>query len=258
MFLISQLFLSPLQEKPFTPILGETFTCIIGDLILYQEEIVHKPPTSAIYGKSENYTIEGYLSTNASTGANTVKARKTGSLLIKFKDGNVHELYFPQIHIKGTTVGKRLFNFKHIVMVVDKDNNLASYVKINPDEKGALASFFSSKQKSYPDTIKGNIVNLNSVKINPNGKHTLEKNFKSYCKIDGEWTNHILFDDVKYWYYKNYDLINLCKPEFILPSDSLNRLDLNYLLRGDIDNAQKNKEEYEEIQRNDRKLRGEN
>ena len=257
MFVISQLFISPLQEKPFTPIIGETFTCTIGDLTLYQEEIVHKPPTSAIYGISENYTIQGHLATDASTGANTVKARKTGSLSVKFKDGNIHELFFPQIHIKGTTVGKRLFNFKHIVMVVDRKNNLASYIRINPDEKGAIASFFSSKQKSYPDTIKGNIVNFNAIKINPNGKHTLEKNFTSYCKIDGEWTSHILFDDVKYWYAKDYELISLCKPDNILPSDSLNRKDLNYLLSGDIDTAQKYKEEYEDIQRNDRKLRGE-
>ena len=45
------------------------------------------------------------------------------------------------------------------------------------------------------------------------------------------------------------------KKEFILPSDSSLRGDLEFLIKGDTDNSQKIKEEYEEIQRNDRVLR---
>jgi len=45
------------------------------------------------------------------------------------------------------------------------------------------------------------------------------------------------------------------KKEFILPSDSSLRGDLEFLIKGDTDNSQKIKEEYEEIQRNDTVLR---
>jgi hypothetical protein len=251
------LHLSPLQSKPFTPILGETFVCSIGDLTLYQEETVHKPPTSNLYGISNNYRITGYIATNASTGANSVKAGKSGVFKITFADGTVHECVFPQVSIKGTTVGKRVFNFKKVGIVMDKDNNIASFIRFNPDEKGGFVSLFSSKQKSFPDTIRGDIVKYTNIKKESDGKYTLEKNHMSYCKIEGEWTNHLVFDDIKYWHVKDFHLIQLTKPDFILVSDSMFREDLQAFINNDEEKAQIIKEKLEEIQRRDRKLRGE-
>jgi hypothetical protein len=256
-FLVSQLHLSPLQSKPFTPILGETFVCKIGDLTLYQEETVHKPPTSSVYGVSKNYKITGYIATNASTGANSVKAGKSGKFVITYADGTVHECVFPQVSIKGTTVGKRIFNFKKVGLVIDKANNIASFIKFNPDEKGGFASLFTSKQKTYPDTFRGDIVKYSSIKTDTSGKHTLEKNYFSYCKIDGEWTNHLNFDDIKYWHVKGYHMIHLTRPDYILPSDSSLREDLKAFINDEEEKAQLLKEKYEDIQRHDRKLRGE-
>jgi hypothetical protein len=255
-FLVSQLHLSPLQSKPFTPILGETFVCNIGDLEVYQEETLHKPPTSSIYAVSKNYKITGFIATNAATGANSVKAGKSGEFIITFADGTQHECIFPQVSIKGTTVGKRLFNFKKTGLVIDRKNNLASFIKFNPDEKSGFGSIFSSKQKTYPDTFRGDIVNYSNVKIDKEGKCTLEKNYISYCKIEGEWTNHLLFDDIKYWYVKDYQLIQLSKPDYMLPSDSMFREDLKVFCEGNEERAQQLKEQYEEKQRQDRKLRG--
>ncbi len=94
------------------------------------------------------------MTTDASTGANTVKAKKYGKFLIEFQDGIIHEIIFPKILISGTTMGTRLFNFTNTALVIDRKNNLASLLNFNPDEKGAFASFFSKKQKSFPDTIK--------------------------------------------------------------------------------------------------------
>lgn len=39
--------------KPFNPILGETFQCIIGGIPLSMEQISHHPPISAFYMKTE-------------------------------------------------------------------------------------------------------------------------------------------------------------------------------------------------------------
>ena len=155
--IVAQLHLSPLQTKPFSPILGETFQCKIGDLNVYIEQTEHKPNITFNFymaASDNSYKVTGYITIDASTGANSIKAKKTGKFLIQFKDGVVHELYFPRVHVKGTTIGKRLFNFKHVAVVADRKNNIASYIQFNPDEKGAFASIFSSKQKSYPDTFR--------------------------------------------------------------------------------------------------------
>lgn len=154
-FLVSQLRLSPLQTKPFSPIIGETFQCTIGDLEVYIEHTVNKPPTYNFYmtNSSGLYKIHGYMSTDASTGANSVKAKKIGRFIIEFKGGQVYEIHFPQIHLKGMTMGKRLFNFRHIAIVSDITNGLTSFIEFNPDERGTIMSIFSS-QKTYPDTFR--------------------------------------------------------------------------------------------------------
>lgn len=151
---MTQLHLSPLQYKPFSPVLGETLQCRVGDLDLYLEQTSSKPLVCNFYGIAPNYKIHGHYSTSASTGANSVKASKQGKFLIDFNDGNSYELLFPQVHIKGTTVGKRLFNFKRMCAVIDRQNNLSAIIRLNPDEKGFFKSIFSSKQKSPPDTFK--------------------------------------------------------------------------------------------------------
>jgi hypothetical protein len=158
-FLISQLHLSPLQFKPFSPILGETFQCKIGDMDIYVEQTVSKPLVSNFYmtTKSGLYKIYGHISTDASTGANSVKAKKTGMFTVEFKDDQKYNLYFPSVNIHGTTMGKRLFNYKNYALVCDEKNNLASFIHFHPDEKGAIMSMFK-KQTTFPDNFKYNII----------------------------------------------------------------------------------------------------
>lgn len=53
----------------------------------------------------------------------------------------------------------------------------------------------------------------------------------------------------------DYSLLPIFKPEFVLPSDSSFRKDLIALRENNEENAQKYKEEIEELQRHDRRLR---
>lgn len=155
-YLVATLHLSALQTKPFNPIIGETFQCTVGNLKVYLEQTEHKPVVMNFYAKDINglYKISGFLETKASTGANNVKARKSGRYMIEFKDGHVYELTLPQVYLKGITFGKRLFNYRYAALVSDKKNNLASIIQFNPDERGAIANFFGSKQKSHCDTFR--------------------------------------------------------------------------------------------------------
>jgi hypothetical protein len=155
-FLISQLHLSPLQTKPFNPIIGETFQCRIGNMNIYLEQTVNKPPTSNLYAFSEdgNYKVYGNIITSASTSMNSVKADKQGKYILEFSDGGSYELYFPSVSIKGTTIGNRIFNFVESATVIDRKYDLAVYLKFNPDERNSIIRFFGAKQKTYPDTFR--------------------------------------------------------------------------------------------------------
>jgi hypothetical protein len=76
--------------------------------------------------------------------------------------------------------------------------------------------------------------------------------------IEGEFTNYLRFHGEVFWKQIDYTFPNFKRMAFTLPSDSTFREDLNWLKKGNEDMAQKFKVKLEEIQRNDRKLRGNN
>ena len=117
-------------------------------------------------------------------------------------------------------------------------------------------SFFFS-QSTYPDTIRGVITKCSNIQLVKDNKYKLINESDSICKIDGEWTGFMRFNDFKYFQYGEYTAVELYKMNFILPSDSSYREDLNYFIKDDEENAQKAKEKMEELQREDRKLRAE-
>jgi hypothetical protein len=64
------------MEKPFNPILGETYQCWIDGCPVYFEQISHHPPIAAYFMRGRGYTISGTveakmdLSINSGTGIN--------------------------------------------------------------------------------------------------------------------------------------------------------------------------------------------
>jgi len=103
--------------------------------------------------------------------------------------------------------------------------------------------------------VSGNIVNTSDIEYHKDKKCTFIKNFKSYCAIEGEWTNSLKFDGVDYWNIGEDKLIPFLQQDYLLPSDSCHRKDIHSLMQNDTDSSQKIKEEYEQIQRNDKDLR---
>ena len=257
-YLISFLHMSVLQVKPFNPIIGETFQCRIGNIDIYVEQTVNHPITLNIYCKEINneFTIYGYLITDASVYVNTLYSTRLGKCFIKFKDGTLYQLRLPTITLKGISMGDRLYNYADKCLVEDLTNNLCSYIEINPDEPGFFSGLFKSK-KTFPDYFRGKIVDLNDVTIQENNQHKLAKNAKSYCKIEGEWTSFISFDEVEYWNIDNVKSFTVYSHPFTLPSDGRYRGDLINLIKGDQEKSQVEKEKLEVRQRQDRKLRAE-
>lgn len=258
-FVVTQLHMSPILTKPFTPIIGETYQCLIGGTLdVYIEQTAPKPTTHCFYCKDLHglYKIYGNISTEASTGANSVKATRKGNFTIELKTGEKYKVILPDAIYKGITLGNKLFNFKHNAAVIDINMELGAFVKFNPDEKGFFKSILSKQQKSYPDTFRGGIVNIKDLTITPNSKDNfINKKAKYLSIIEGEWTSHLSFDGVEYWTKGDYPLPEHYKMKFTLPSDSSNREDLKCLINSDLANAQLYKEEIEALQRSDRLLR---
>jgi hypothetical protein len=75
------------------------------------------------------------------------------------------------------------------------------------------------------------------------------------AKFEGEWSNYFKIDDHVYWRQGEYELPELEKMSFTLPSDSTLRSDVILLKNGHEEFAQIAKIHLEEVQRNDRKLR---
>ena len=265
----ANLHLSAFQVKPFTPILGETCNYIIGDMNIYLENTVSKPPTINFYGFSEKFKIYGYIPLEAKTGPNSVVATKNGKFMVEFDDSyldetnekinkkDVYELYYPVLNIKGINMGKRLTNYDEIYAAVSFNYNLASIIKFNPDKRGKIGSLFGMNKKTLPDYSSGYIVDSKLVSIKKNGGEIKsEAKEKDYlCNIEGEWSSYISFDKERYWSREEVLMPKIKKPDYLLPSDSSLRLDIIAFKNDNLEEAQKHKEIYEQIQRDDRTLR---
>ena len=112
----------------------------------------------------------------------------------------------------------------------DKENNLYGFYEMG------------SVKKKAQDYFQGNITQ-NGMKI---------------CEVYGSYMGYMDFNGQRYFDIRHnneiYYPLNLLHME-ALPSDSTRREDSNVLASGDLEQAQRKKEEMEEAQRHDRKLR---
>ena len=256
--LLAFLHISTIQTQPFKPVVGETFQCRIGNFVLYLENTTSESLTNNFYGYDDdkNYKIYGYQISDISTLPNSVIASKLGKYYIEFKDGNKYLLRLPNMTLKGINVGDRTFNYTDKVLVYDLTNNLCAFIEMNPEEVGFFKSFFK-KKNTFPDFFKGDIVESSFVKMDEKGcNHTLNKGYKSLCKIEGEWTSSIRFDDEEYWDIEDYDkLIQMYHYGYLCPSDSSLRLDLIEFIKDNQEKSQVEKEKIEADAERDINLR---
>lgn len=255
--LFALLHISTIQTQPFKPVVGETFQCRIGNFVLYIENTTSDSLTNNFYGYDDdkNYKIYGYLTSDISTMPNSVIASKLGKYFIEFKDGSKYLIKFPNMTLKGISVGDRTFNYTDKIVIFDLNNNLCAFIEMNPEEVGFFKSFFK-KKNTFPDYFKGDIVESNFVKIDEKGcNHILNKGYKSLCKIEGEWTSFIKFDEIEYWDIDDYQLIQMYHYGYLLPSDSSLRLDLINFIKDDQEKSQIEKEKIEANAERDINLR---
>lgn len=83
----------------------------------------------------------------------------------------------------------------------------------------------------------------------------IRRDGKEVCRIYGSYLGFLEFDGVRYWDARDLRPFALLKTAQALPSDSRYRPDLQQLAQGNVEEAQKCKEQMEEAQRKDAKLR---
>ena len=242
--IFSFLHISTIQTQPFKPVIGETFQCRIGNFVLYIENTKSEALINSFYGYDDdkNYKIYGYQISDISTMPNSVIASKVGRYYVEFKDGSKYLIRLPNTTLKGISMGDRTFNYTEKSLIYDLNNNLCAYVEMNPEEVGFFNSFFK-KKNTFPDFFKGDIVESSYVQMDEKwANHTLNKGYKSLCKIEGEWTSSIRFDDEEYWDIEDYKMIQMYHYGYLCPSDSSLRPDLIYFIKDDQEKSQIEKE----------------
>lgn len=59
------------MDKPFNPILGETFQAFFDGCMVYGEQVSHHPPISATFMKGRGYTLYGSFEAKVNMGLNS-------------------------------------------------------------------------------------------------------------------------------------------------------------------------------------------
>lgn len=258
-YALAKLHLTVAQQKPFNPILGETFQCSLLDTQMYLEQTSHHPPRSNFYCIGKHFKIYGFEEPEANCSANSLRICTKGKLTIEYSDGTLHKVIYPSMTLNGLLFGDRSLDFSGKLCVIDEKNNLFAQIDINPDERGMIGKWFKTKTH-FPDFIRGVITNIdtNGVYDPKSMSYTLKdmnKNFQA--KIEGEFSGQILIDDQIYFDYEESQFPQIMRLSNTLPSDSFYREDMYFLIKGNEDLAGKYKVVMEERQRRDRKLRAE-
>ena len=77
-------------KQPMNPILGETYSCMIGDAYCSLEQISHHPPISSFYLEGPGYTCTGNFQIKPGIGMPHVYMYLLGDTTVTFTNtGNV-------------------------------------------------------------------------------------------------------------------------------------------------------------------------
>ena len=159
----------------------------------------------------------------------------------------------------GLMRGTRTYDYTKNMKISDDENNIHAEIIFNPDRKGWFKRMFFS-QKTTNDFFEGIITNQRDFDLRYERSGDLDKTAKKnnitiYSKMEGSWIKNLKIDDETVWDYKKLKPQSLWYVNNPLPSDCRFRTDLIALLNSDLSKAQELKDELENIQRNDRKLR---
>jgi hypothetical protein len=228
---ISSWYKSSVFLKPLNPILGETYEMIWEDGSReYVEQTSHHPPRShfLLLGPDNMYKYHGYLDFTTNAWFNSMTLTNKGSRTVEFKNN--------KSRIK--------FNYS-----VDQYSNTFWGV-FRHESVGEME--FIDEISGYVSKFKlGNIYG----KFSDFFEGTIEKDGEVKSKFSGSYLSYIQFDNQRYWDIRHNIDIEAYPIKNQIKSSSIYREDAQFLYKKQNDEAQQAKDDLENIQRNDRKLR---
>jgi hypothetical protein len=250
---IASLHMNISQKKPFNPILGETYQGTIGNLNVYCEQTSHHPPISHLLLDCDHYTIDAKHQFTLSTYPNSAVMKCVGYRRIVLKDAarTTYLIDFPWAECTGFMFGNRVLSYKGNIRIRDKTNKIYAQVRLQAGEKSFAEGI--RKTEARNDFFKGLITKNKALLKDMSRKAFYSKDMLSY--IEGNWIDYVMIDGDKFWEIDKQLPGTLARIPDPLPSDSKFRMDLQTLITSTEEEAQKQKEIMEEIQRKDRKLR---
>ena len=242
------------SNAPFNPILGETYQATLPNgSRLYMEQTEHHPPSFnyLLYGPEKHFVLSGFGTIEAHLETiNIIKAERLGKNIIKFDDGSIYSFTNLKTRINGAVMGDRVYNYFGDLVIKDYKNKVECIYTLNDtDNQGLLSKMIFGKHKLQYDEGKVEIK-----QVNPKTK---EKELKATGYAS--WIGQVFFEGKQYWsVFDEEPKWTQDNIGFIMESDCTKRPDLIALKKEDYDEAQKNKDKLENIQRNDAKLREKN
>ena len=258
------------QDKPFNPILGETFQGHFKDgTSLYCEHTSHHPPITNFHMQTPDSSFEfwGYYEFVGTMGANSLKSGLRGPNHIRFSDGQHIRFKMPDFKLSGTVMGERIIEASGNAFYEDITNNYKAVVVFSTYKK---SGFFKKTETGKRDEYRGLLYECTPI-TNPDETaklmfshhpmeiHDLKKIediVKPICEIEGSWLYYLKIGEKTYWEIeKHLPERYTLDTEYVCPSDWRYREDLIWLKYKFVKIAQKWKIRMEEQQRKDRKLR---
>jgi hypothetical protein len=273
-FVLSAIFLSSGQMKPFNPLLGETFEGAFEDgTKLYMEHTSHTPPVShyLMLDPDGLYKFHGYCDislegtmkilfnnsvTMALKGKNTVYLKNTNQTI---------SFQYPKMILGGMIYGQRYVVVDGFMKFEDRENNMKAYIYFNKNHANLkLRRVHDFYGQIYHHQFSKKKETFHEEKM-PKNPFPSDKKL-TYSEITGSWLENIIFDNEIYWSVRDVNPPQIYPKKECAPSDSRYREDLIWLKRSMKDGENtKTYEEYAQTwkvaleiqQRHDRALRSE-
>ncbi|CAD8095995.1 unnamed protein product [Paramecium sonneborni] len=233
------------QEKPFNPILGETFQGSIKGCPIYLEQTSLHPLISNYIMYGGDYKIYGAFSPVVNMGCKSLSGEQHGHSIVHFLNTNFKFQYINQpFTVYNIITGQRNVNCHKRSFCFQPDLQLCAVIYSTLNIK-IVAFFLNQNNQLIILLVKFTKLILSHktgsglyMKLQIKKKEIL----KGYVQITGRWTTHLDINNQRYWD------INIHRPFILefeqnpLPSDCLYRLDLLLMKMKDIQRTQEMKE----------------
>jgi len=228
--MIANLNVTSIFNKPLNPVIGETFTGEFPDGSKYfAEQTCHKPPIThyQFYGPNNSYIMSGHTTFTVKAGFNSVTLKAKGARRVEFEDGTKIDYSPPDEFYSNAFTGTVRHETVGKLQFIDRNRDIHAEISI------------ANVKKKPSDYFEGF--------IKKNGVKTVD--------ISGTYMGYIEFNGRRYWDVREQEVFHCEGVDNKIPSDSRHRKDIIAYELGDLELAQRFKEELEHIQRTDAKNR---